>query len=196
MPPEPRTIPWPTAHEVILTLLPPARPAIIGITGPVGSGKTSLAARLGGSIISTDSYLPDYGAIPELERDLPERADLPLLATHLAGLRAGLDADIPVWSFQTHRREGSRRLAPAPLIVLEGIHALHATIAHHLDVRIFVDAPRGTRWHRWEQIELAGERGLGPAKARHHFDAIAEPTFARYADQYRAAAHLIVLNPS
>src|ERR1041384_7368915 len=119
MPPAPRTIPWYSAHEEIVALLPPARPAIVGITGPVASGKSTLAA-----------------------------------------LRAGLEADIPVWSFQTHRRDGSRRIAPAPLIILEGIHALHDTIAHHLDLRIFVDAPRDTRWRRWERVERSGQRGM------------------------------------
>jgi uridine kinase len=197
--PAPRTIPWSAAHGVIASLLGAARPVLIGITGPVGSGKTTLAARLAAAessaIISTDSYLPDYAAIPELERDLPERADLPLLASHLAALRGGAAADIPVWSFHSHRRDGSRRINPASLIIVEGIHALHGAVAASLDLRIYVDAPREVRWGRWERIELAGERGMGPAKARHHFDTIAEPTFARYAGEYQAAAHVIVLNP-
>jgi uridine kinase len=197
--PPQRTLPWPTALREILTLLGPDRPAIVGIGGPVASGKTTLAAGLAGSqdagVISTDSYLPDYDAIPDLERDLPERAELALLASHLAELRAGREADIPIWSFHSHRREGARRVAPAPLIIVEGIHALHELVAPHLDVRVFVDAPREVRWRRWEVLETSGHRGMGVERAREHFQKIAEPTFERYAATYRASAHLIIVNP-
>ncbi|MBK7404785.1 MAG: hypothetical protein IPJ41_09160 [Phycisphaerales bacterium] len=39
-------------------------PFLVGITGPVGSGKSSLARALGGASLS-DDYLPDYAGIPE-----------------------------------------------------------------------------------------------------------------------------------
>jgi uridine kinase len=203
-PHSPRIVPW---HDAVRETLDhararsappaPAGPIIIGITGPVGSGKSTLAARLGGAggcVISTDSYLPDYDAIPEMDRDLPELADLARLASDLAALRSGTGAEVPVWSFKTHRREGYRRVAPAPLIVCEGIHALHATVAASHTVRVFVDAPATVRWERWERIELAGERGWGVEPARRHFDHIAEPTFRKHARAYRRAADLIVLN--
>ena len=62
---------------------------VIGVTGAVASGKSTLARALSPCIVSTDHYLPDYDATPEHLRDLPESSDLPRLAADLAELRAG-----------------------------------------------------------------------------------------------------------
>ena len=186
-----------------------AHPVVVGITGPVGSGKSTLAARLCACILSTDDYLPDYENIPEHERDDPRHMDAPLLLSNLADLRAGRPARVPVWSFQTHRRAGLREVAAparhadphsgrghaAPtLIVVEGIHALHASVSPALDVRVFVEAPSAIRWQRWEALEQSGARGWGVEKARAFFHNVAEPTFAQRAAAYRAVADVIVAN--
>ena len=167
---------------------------VVGITGPVGSGKTTLAARLGGAVVSTDHYLPDYAGLPEHERDEPEHADLGALAAHLAMLRAGRAIDRPEWCFQSHSRVGSRRVEPAALIVCEGIFALHETVRARLDLAVFVEAPAATRWARWERIEESGERGWGVERARKYFAEVADPTFSRHADTYRRAADIVVVN--
>lgn len=168
--------------------------AVIGVTGPVGSGKSTLARRLGGLVVSTDDYLPDYDGLDPAERDLPERADLDHLAHDLADLAAGRAARVPVWSHHEHRRTGEREIGPAPLVVVEGLFALHERVLDRVGVGVFVEASPATRWARWEAIELGGERGWGVEHARRHFEHIAEPTFGRHADAYRAAARFIVMN--
>jgi hypothetical protein len=191
---------WDQAAQVIAELAGSARGsggvagAVVGITGPVGAGKSTLAARLSGSVLSTDDYLPDYERVPYDERDDPRHVDWGLLIEHLAELRAGRGASVPVWSFQSHRREGARVVEPAGLIVLEGIHALHERVRAALDVRVYVEAPAGVRWSRWEHLEATGQRGWGVEVARAFFDGVAEPTFAARADAYRAAAHVVVRN--
>ena len=173
---------------------------VVGVTGPAGAGKSTLAARLvehaGGVVISTDDYLPDYELVPEAERDLPWHADLPLLAEHLRLLGAGAPADIPVWSFHAHKRVDSRRVEPpaSGLVVVEGLFALHASLGDAVDLRVFVEAPAETRWSRWEAIEQRGERGMGVEAARAFFHEVADPTYARFAPGYRASADLIVRN--
>jgi uridine kinase len=170
------------------------RPFIVGITGPVGAGKSTLAARLSPCIISTDHYLPDYERTPVHERDLPERADLVRLLADLTSLRTGKPTSIPQWSFHTHTREGELLMQPHEFVVVEGLHALHDTHAGALDVRIFVEASPAIRLARWENIARTGQRGWGVEETRSFFHNVAEPTFNSRADGYRAAAHLIVVN--
>lgn len=167
---------------------------VIGVTGRVGAGKSTLAKRLGGVVLSTDDYLPDYEGLDPLVRDDPKHADLELLARNVEQLKSGAAVEVPVWSFQTHRREGKRVVEASPLIVIEGIHALHRSVAQLLDCAVFVEASETTRWSRWEAIELAGLRGWGVEKARAHFESVAEPTFSRFEEEYRRAAHVVVRN--
>jgi len=216
-PNHPQTVNWPQAPATILALaahqtIP--RP-VIGITGPVGAGKSTLAQKLaeafpspapaqptkGGRlpaahsptlIIPTDHYLPDYHTIAQSQRDNPDQSDLEALADHLALLKVGKPAHIPIWSFHTHRRTGTHQVEPASLIIIEGIHALNERL--ELDIAVFIDAPPDTRWQRWEHLERTGQRGWGVEKAREHFHQIAEPAFTRHAPAYKARANILVIN--
>ena len=175
------------------------KPLVVGITGAVGSGKSTLASRLvhshGACLVPTDAYLPDYDQVPELERDLPHHADLDLLARNIDNLRSAGRTLIPVWSFHSHRREGTREVTlQGTIIVIEGIHALDDRVHEHLDLRVLVEAPQEIRWARWERIESSGERGWGVERARDHFDRVAEPTYAARAERIRQLADIIVLN--
>jgi uridine kinase len=182
------------AAIAVRNLIPRGRRTIVGITGPVGAGKSTLAARLSACVISTDHYLPDYDTTPEPERDLPERSDLARLLADLHSLRAGLPTRIPQWSFHTHSRVGELEVHPHDLIVVEGLHALHETHAPGLDIRVFVDAPAAIRWARWENLALTGQRGWGVDETRTFFNTVAEPTFQARAQMYRSSAHIVVVN--
>jgi pantothenate kinase len=167
---------------------------VIGITGPVGAGKSTLAAQLSSCVIATDHYFPNYDVTPEHLRDVPEYSDLPRLASDLAALRRGEDVTIPVWSFVSHSREGYQRVQGAPIVVCEGIHALHEIPRAHLDISIYVDAPSTVRWSRWEALELSGVRQLGVEQARAFFHEFAEPIFGCFAGGYKSAARFVVVN--
>lgn len=183
------------AREAILAAARAHGPrVVIGVTGAVASGKSTLARALSPCVVSTDHYLPDYDATPEHLRDLPESADLARLARDLAELRAGRATMMPKWSFDTHSRVGEQRIDPAALVVVEGLHALHALPRAHVDLAIFIDAPREVRWARAAAREKAGDRPWPLEYLEHFFHTVAEPTYARHAEAYRATAHFIVVN--
>lgn len=196
--PDASPIPFHLAPRVILerlaALAAADRPRVVAIAGPVGAGKSTLASLLSTCIVPTDAYLPDYDLVAPSERDLPHHADFPRLLGDLGSLLSRRETRIPVWSFQTHKRVGDTPRAPADVIVIEGIHALHEPVLPLLDVRVFVDAPRDVRWSRWEHIERTGQRGMGVEPAREFFHGVAEPTFSRFESLYRARADLIVSN--
>lgn len=195
----PPALPWADAPRRILdhpALY--AAPSVVCIAGPVGSGKSTLARRVSdvapALLIRTDDYLPDYEITPEHLRDEPDSAHLPELAEHLAQLLRGYPVDLPVWCFHEHRRTATRRAEPSPLIVVEGIHALHAGLDTVRSLGVLVHADPQTRWARWEALESSGQRGWGVEKARTFFHTVADPTFERYREDYLRRADLIVLN--
>ncbi|MCE2882529.1 MAG: AAA family ATPase [Planctomycetaceae bacterium] len=182
------------AQERILSLARAVGPrAVVGVTGAVASGKSTLAQRLSACVVSTDHYLPDYDRTPEHLRDLPESSDLARLARDLAELRAGRATDIPRWTFEAHARVGEQRVEPAEIVVVEGLHALHELPRAHVDVAVFIDAPREVRWARAAERERAGDRPWPLEYLEHYFHTVAEPTYARHEAAYRAAAHVVVV---
>jgi uridine kinase len=199
----PVLISWSEAPAKILSRVEShGSPRLIRVAGPVASGKSTLAARLAAEtnalLISTDDYLPDYDITPEHLRDEPDSSHLLELAGHLADLLAGRPADLPVWTFEHHRRTGIRKASPTPVIVVEGIHALHPNLDRTPDdageLCVFVHAGAKLRRARWEARERAGERGWPVDQALAFFDAVAEPTFARHRAIYEARANLVVIN--
>lgn len=200
---EPLIVPWPDAPARIrelATLRRAARapddvagPAVVGITGPMAAGKSTLAASLGGLVLSTDRYLPDYDGLAEQEWDLPEHSDLVRLASDLAQLRSGLPTRVPIWSFRTHGRVGEEELLPDSLIVVEGLHALASHVQPHLDLAVLVDAPRDVRWSRCVERERTGERGWSIDYVERFFEHVAEPTFNAHGRLEAARAHVIVV---
>jgi len=188
---------WNDAPRAILSSLASDRVGVIGITGPVGAGKSHLSGILRGNSgihLATDDYLPDYDKVAYEDRDDPDLADSAALIANLQDLRSGRSTSVPRWSFQSHSRVGYRDVVPTNLILVEGIHALHERLFPHLDVCVFVEASPDVRWKRWEHLETTGQRGWGVEVARQFFHAVAEPTFEKYAPIYKSRAHFIVRN--
>jgi uridine kinase len=188
---------WNDAPRAILDSLASDRIGVIGITGPVGAGKSHLSGILRGNSgihLATDDYLPDYDKVAYEDRDDPDLADSAALIANLQDLRSGRSTSVPRWSFQSHSRVGYRDVVPTNLILVEGIHALHERLLPHLDVCVFVEAPPDVRWKRWEHLETTGQRGWGVEVAKQFFHAVAEPTFQKYSPIYKSRAHFIVRN--
>ncbi len=142
--------------------MPLGRPFFVGIAGGTGSGKTTVASKLKGSladdlavIIDHDAYYKDRSHLAKHERDLvnfdhPDALDNELLIQHLDELALGRPVDTPLYDFVTHsRRAAERRVFPVPIVIVEGILILvDAEMRRRFDVKIFVDTDPDIRVFR------------------------------------------------
>ena len=171
---------------------------LIAITGGPGSGKSTLAEALakllppGEAVIFHEDgyYWPkadvsaqhaDYTGRWEdiINFDDPASKDTGLMAQHLAALKAGQAIAQPIYDYDRHdRATATLPIAPARLIILEGIHALSvAEIAPLIDLSIYVDTPDDLRLarrlrrdvlERKRTVESVLEQYLGTVRASHY----------------------------
>jgi uridine kinase len=98
-------------------------------------------------VLSLDSYYHDQANLSLAERaglnyDHPDALDWSLLESNLSALTRGEPIEEPQYVFAGHTRSReTRRVEPAPFLILEGILALHrAEIRRLLDLKVFVVA--------------------------------------------------------
>jgi uridine kinase len=180
-------------------------PLVIGIAGGTGSGKTTVAHKLLEAIppgrcvlIEHDAYYRDRSHLAPAERetinfDHPSALDSELLAQHLRALRAGETVDVPIYDFVTHtRRHDTRRVAPAPVIVVEGILVfVEPLVRDQLDIKIFVDTDADIRLMRRVRRDLE-QRGRTFASIRDQYYATVRPMHIEYVEPSKRWADLIV----
>ncbi len=109
----------------------------IGICGASGSGKTTLARELVRDIgaesvvLNQDAYYTDHSDLTFEERthlnyDEPGIFDHDLLYQDVCDLMAGKPITRKAYDFSQHRRADTTEIVyPAPVLILEGIHAFH-----------------------------------------------------------------------
>lgn len=176
--------------------------ALIGIGGGSCSGKTTLAKelahRLGSNILPVDSYYRDLSHLSAAERaqwnfDHPDALEWPLLVDHLSLLAAGHSVPCPRYDFATHtRRTECRPIEPTPVVIVEGILALHAEIptsAYRL--QIFVDAAEELRLRRRILRDVA-ERGRTRESIQQQFDTTVQPMHLRFVEPTLQRADIVV----
>ncbi|MEM8615770.1 MAG: uridine kinase [Pseudomonadota bacterium] len=174
-------------------------PYLIAMTGGSGSGKSTVAealvdicANVGIVIFHEDGYywpMSRYGPaeteeqrqaiIARVNYDDPISKQTDLMARQLADLKAGRTIEQPIYDYDRHdRSEETRTIAPAPIIILEGIHALSVPeVKPLIDLSIYVDTPDDLRLARRMRRDVV-ERGrtvesvlsqyLGTVRAAHY----------------------------
>ena len=134
---------------------------VVLIAGPSSSGKTTTAGRLGihlrvlGKLpvqVSMDNYYLDRDTIPPQEDgtvDLENinALDLPLLQAQIRALLRGEAVSLPVFNFNTGKREAEGiplTLPEGGILIIEGIHGLNPLLSDELPqdavYRLFVSA--------------------------------------------------------
>ncbi|HSK21794.1 MAG TPA: hypothetical protein VK906_01395 [Egicoccus sp.] len=149
----PSASPRPDAHP---------RARVVLLAGPSGSGKSSLAARVGVPTVCLDDFYRDgddpalpVGRLGIVDWDDPASWDAERAVDALVRLAHHGRADLPIYDIPHNRAEGSHTidLAGAPLVIAEGIFAAEL-VEHCRDEGILADAlclthrPAVTFWRR------------------------------------------------
>jgi uridine kinase len=176
---------------------------IVGLAGGTGSGKSSivrsLVERVGGCVVDLESYTLDRGAGAPEDRssggdDEPAAIDTELLVAHLDDLRRGEAIRKPVYSAETRLRTGIQLVAPARLVLVEGLFTLWwDSLRSLLDVKVFIDAPADLRLVRRIRRELA-DRGRSIEQVLYQYSSSVRPAHERYVEPTRVHADDVVTN--
>lgn len=178
---------------------------VVGIAGGTGSGKTTVARTIaaalpdaGVAMLEFDAYYRDrHDLSPEaraqVNYDHPEALEIELLVEHLDALRSGRQVEVPIYDFKTHRRHTeTRRVAPAPVVVVEGILVLvDGRVRERLDMKIFVDTDPDIRVFRRIRRDME-QRGRSFESIREQYYRTVRPMHLQFVEPSKRWADLII----
>ncbi len=178
------------------------RPYLIGIAGPSGAGKTTLAQRLArelqAPILALDYYYRGLDAMPLAERarvnfDHPAALDRGLLLEQLAALAAGAAIRVPVYDFARHTRTSETvPLRAAGFTIVEGLFALHwEDVRALLGTRVFIEADDAVCFARRLERDTR-ERGRSAESVREQYVQTVRAMAERYVLPARVFADVVV----
>ena len=182
---------------------------LIGIAGGSGSGKTTFTRKIFShlppevatqvALIHQDSYylphLPAHLISPagETNFDHPDAFDWALLRTHLAKLKAGESANVPVYDFRTSSRlEETHQVGPCKAIIVEGIYTLwEPKIRELFDVKLFLHVDSDIRFIRRLHRDVRERGRTLDSIIRQYYDTV-RPMHHEYLEPTRQFADLVV----
>ena len=177
---------------------------LIGVAGGTGSGKTTVASRIGEVlhaemvIIPQDFYYKDNNHLPLSERekinyDHPDSFDNELLVSDLQKLLAGQEINSPIYDFKEHKRsEQTKLIKPAPVIILEGILIFVPKILREvMDFKIFVDTPSDIRLIRRIKRDMV-ERGRSLDSVIAQYTETVRPMHIEFVEPSKKYADIII----
>jgi uridine kinase len=160
---------------------------LVAVDGPGGSGKSTFAARLavaagGAPIVHTDDFASADDPIDWWPR---------LLDQVIAPLTAGRPAVYQRYDWTSESLAEWHTLAPAPVIIVEGVSAARREWSRHLSYVIWIETPRNLRLQRaaerdgedalddWEQWMAAEDDHYRRDPTRERADAIVDGATGR-----------------
>ena len=179
----------------------PQSPALIGVAGGSGAGKTTLAQQLAAAldapVLSLDFYYRDLAHLEPDERvarnfDHPDALEWSLLIAHVERLAGGQGVAAPVYDFTTHsRRAETQAIKPRRAIIVEGILALHhAELREAYRTSVFVEAPAAVRLARRLDRDVR-KRGRTVTYVHEQFERTVRPMHERYVAPTRGHAAVV-----
>jgi uridine kinase len=177
---------------------------IIGVSGGSGSGKTYFAQHLT-NLLGTENCLfiaQDHYYIDQSHRfdkdggsvnfDHPDALDFNLLEKHLMALKNGLDIEIPIYDFATHKRLAETTYCSwKPIIIVDGILVLsRPNIRKHFHTSVFVETPENIRFERRLERDVK-ERGRTPEGVKAQFEKQVKPMHDEFVEPSKTFANII-----
>jgi uridine kinase len=91
-----------------------------------------------------------HALVAGINYDDPKSKEVDLLVQDLRALKAGETIEQPIYDYERHdRSKKTRRIESAPVLILEGIHALSMPkIRNFIDLSVYVDTPDDLRLAR------------------------------------------------
>jgi uridine kinase len=181
------------------------KPIVIGVAGGTGSGKTTVANEILEQVgaehiayIPHDAYYRELGHLTKEERakvnfDHPDSLETELLVEHLKVLREGQTVEVPIYDFTTHMRtERTRRVEPAPVILVEGILIfVEPELRKSFDVRLYVDTDADVRFIRRLQRDVQ-ERGRSVESVCEQYLSTVRPMHLEFVEPSKRYADVII----
>ncbi len=187
---------------------------LVAMSGGSGSGKSTLADALirtlgpeKAVIFHEDGYywpMRHYGPcdtpeqraaiIEQANYDDPASKDTRHLVNDIRALKSGQAIEQPVYDFDRHDRDPDRtwRIEPAPVIILEGIHALSIPELQPLiDLSIYVDTPDDLRLARRLRRDVV-ERGRTVPNVLEHYLKTVRAAHYRFTFPAKFEADLVI----
>lgn len=175
----------------------------MGLAGASGSGKSTVAKRVGsrlkGHVISMEIYSVEMNHLPLEERaklnyDEPYAIDMKLLECQIRDYAAGHAIEAPVYDFANHLRVSDQRehIPPTSLLIVEGILALHfAQLRQLFDVSIYLEAPDDVCFHRRKVRDIT-ERQRSLEFIQSQYENSVLPAARQYLSPSKSFANLVL----
>ncbi|MEU9631306.1 hypothetical protein AB0D89_31505 [Streptomyces luteogriseus] len=166
-----RPAPCPAVRDLaarVRGLAPSCGPVrLVGIDGHAGSGKSTFAERLAAALDGAPVLRLDDIASHDALFDWTGR----LLDQLIEPLSHGRTAHYAPYDWQARRFGSPRPLAPAPVILVEGVGAGRRALRPHLALLLWMDLAREEAWERGRSRDGEEQRefwdGWVPAERRH-----------------------------
>jgi len=168
---------------------------LIGVCGGSGSGKSTLAhalaADFNATCLSMDHYYLFGSARPSRlgqNFDHPDNIDWSLLHAHVSSLRRGDAIQRPIYNY-SKGVEGFVAVAPAPVVIVEGLLILHdPRIEALFDVKIHLETDLSIQLAR-RLARDASERGIPETETQKMWDDAVAPMHHAFVAPQKSRAH-------
>ncbi|MCP1674708.1 phosphoribulokinase [Natronocella acetinitrilica] len=176
------------------------RPIMLAVAGDSGSGKTTYThgiRRLIGNDMVTSIALDGYHLEDRAQRRIsgrlpldPSANNLELMHQHLSALRRGEAVEIPIYNHSTGCFDSPQIVRPAPVVVVEGLHALYDQNLPLFDFTLFVDSDRDVKW-RWKFERDVYFRGHNPSELENEIQR-RDDAYKQWIDFQKTSADVVI----